>query len=99
MTVRYKMVARYRVRYIYGLGGYRTYLIALFFFVVAGVLPPWLTAVELFHLRRFPKHIMVYKLISYFVASYIGTLSWCVQGIKSIGSYKIGLVMYDRGRQ
>ena len=57
-----------------------------------------LTAVELFHLRRFTKHIMVYKLISYFVACYIGTLSWCVQGIKSIGSYKIGLVMYDRGR-
>ena len=28
-----------------------------------------LTAVKLFHLRRFPKHIMVYKLISYFVVS------------------------------
>ena len=55
-------------------------------------------AVELFHLRRFPMHIMVYKLISYFVACYIGTLSWCVQGIKSIGSYNMGLVMYDRGR-
>ena len=59
------------------------------------LLPPWLTAVELFHLRRFPKHIMVYKLISYFVACYIGTLSWYVQGIKSIGSYKIDTIEGD----
>ena len=80
MTVRYKMVARYRVKYIWP--RWSPYIPHCFyFFVVAGVLPPWLTAVELFHLRRFPKHIMVYKLISFLLRVISGRCRGAFKGL------------------
>ena len=45
------------------------------------MLPPWLTAVELFHLRRFPKHIMVYKLISFLLRVISGRCRGAFKGL------------------